>query len=80
VTAVDGRFRRGDCVSLLDASGVEFARGLAAYDADEAVRIAGKKSQQVGDILGYELGAALVHRDDLVLLDDEAPSPGEQVS
>lgn len=71
VTAVDGRFRRGDCISLLDARGNEFARGLANYGADEASRIAGKKSGQVDSILGYALGAELVHRDDLVLLDGE---------
>ncbi len=73
VTTVEGRFRSGDCISLLDASGKEFARGLAAYGAEEASRIAGKRSQQVGEILGYELGAELVHRNDLVLLDTDAP-------
>lgn len=71
VTAVEGRFRRGDCISLLDATGDEFARGLAAYGAEEATRIAGKRSQQVDEILGYALGAELVHRDDLVLLDTD---------
>ncbi len=72
VTQVEGRFRRGDCISLLDPTGHEFARGLAVYGAEEATQIAGKRSQQVGGILGYELGAALVHRDDLVLLDTDA--------
>lgn len=69
VTGVEGRFRRGDCISLADPSGHEFARGLAVYGAEDAARIAGKRSQQVHGILGYELGAELVHRNDLVLLD-----------
>ncbi|MDG2303037.1 MAG: glutamate 5-kinase [Candidatus Binatia bacterium] len=73
VTAVEGKFRRGDCISLVDAAGDEFARGLAVYGAEEASLIAGKRSQQVGGILGYELGAELVHRNDLVLLDGDAP-------
>lgn len=75
VTRVDGRFRRGDCVSLVNATGDEFARGLAAYGAEEAGRIAGKRSPQVISILGYALGAELVHRDDLVLLDAESAGP-----
>jgi len=70
VTAVDGRFRRGDSVSLHDPAGAEFARGLAAYDAEDAARIAGRRSQEIERILGYDEGAALVHRDDLVLVDD----------
>lgn len=72
VTRIDGRFRRGDCISLVDPEGSEFARGLAVYGAEDAARIAGKRSSEVSALLGYELGAALVHRDDLVLLDAEA--------
>jgi glutamate 5-kinase len=36
VTAVAGRFGRGDAVRVLDPAGAEIARGLVAYDADDA--------------------------------------------
>lgn len=67
VTAVSGTFARGDTVAVLGPDGREAARGLVAYDAADAVRIAGLKSADIADVLGYEARAAMVHRDDLVL-------------
>jgi len=67
VTAVDGRFERGDAVVLKDSRGVELGRGLSAYSGDEARRIAGHKSSEIEALLGYRGRDELVHRDDLVL-------------
>jgi glutamate 5-kinase len=36
-----GNFSRGDTVAILDPDGREIARGLVAYDAADAIRIAG---------------------------------------
>jgi glutamate 5-kinase len=68
VTAVDGPFGRGDAVSVLAADGREIARGLTAYPADEAVQIAGRRSSDIQEILGYSGRDEIIHRDDLVLL------------
>jgi glutamate 5-kinase len=68
VTAVEGAFERGDAVSVVAPDGRELARGLIAYPADEAVRIAGKRSNQIPEILGYSGRDEMIHRDDLVLL------------
>jgi glutamate 5-kinase len=68
VTVVEGAFERGDAVSVITADGRELARGLIAYPADEAVRIAGKRSSEIPEILGYSGGDEMIHRDDLVLL------------
>lgn len=68
VTAVDGQFERGDAVSVLAADGREIARGLIAYPADEAARIAGRRSGEILEILGYNGRDEIIHRDDLVLL------------
>jgi glutamate 5-kinase len=67
VTRVSGRFERGDAVSVL-AAGQEIARGLAAYSAAEAARIAGRRSSEIEALLGYRGREELIHRDDLVLL------------
>lgn len=67
VRSVSGAFYRGDPVAVVDPSGREIARGLAGYDADEASRIAGRKSSEIEAILGYSGRAAMVHRDDMVL-------------
>ncbi len=67
VTAVEGRFERGDPVRVLDAAGRELARGLSAYSSADAMRIAGHKSRDIEKLLGYRGREELVHRDDLVL-------------
>ena len=48
-------------------SGREIARGLAAYGAGDAERIAGKRSLEIEAILGYRGRDEMIHRDDLAL-------------
>ncbi len=67
VTAVRGRFERGDAVRVLDAAGRELARGLVAYSSVDAERIRGRKSAEIESILGFRGRAEIVHRDDLVV-------------
>jgi glutamate 5-kinase len=67
VRAVTGEFSRGDTIAVMSLAGVEIARGLAGYDAQEARQIAGKKSIEISAILGYAGRSAMVHRDDLVM-------------
>jgi len=67
VRRVEGVFSRGDTVAIVDSAGREIGRGLVAYDAADAVKIAGLKTGDIAGILGYEARAAMVHRDDLVL-------------
>ncbi|HEY3698648.1 MAG TPA: glutamate 5-kinase [Spongiibacteraceae bacterium] len=68
VTAVTGRFNRGDLVSCVDASGAEIARGLVNYAHDDAVKIIGQSSERIEAILGYQGEKELIHRDNLVVL------------
>jgi glutamate 5-kinase len=68
VRGVEGSFHRGDPVSVRDAEGRELARGLSAYDAEDASRIAGHRSEEIEAILGWRGRDEVVHRDDLVLL------------
>jgi len=68
VTAITGAFKKGDAVSVTNSKGAELARGLMAYDADEALKIIGLKSDNISTILGYDNGAALIHRDNLVMV------------
>jgi glutamate 5-kinase len=67
VTAVEGRFERGDVVDIVH-EGRPIARGLSEYGADEALSILGAKTDAQAGILGYAPRSALVHRDHLVLL------------
>jgi len=67
VTSVDGEFRRGDVVDVKDRLGRLLARGLVAYAADDARRIAGRKSAEIEHLLGFRGRDEMVHRDDLVV-------------
>ncbi len=68
VRTVEGRFERGDPVSVRNEAGQELARGLVAYDAADASRIAGHRSEELEAILGWRGRDEIIHRDDLVLL------------
>jgi glutamate 5-kinase len=67
VQSVTGAFVRGDMVICTDGSGREVARGLVNYSADEARKIIGQASDRIGELLGYQGDAELIHRDNLVL-------------
>ncbi len=67
VRAVEGRFGRGDAVAVRDLTGHELARGLSRYDAAEAERILGRKSDAIEAVLGFTAGP-IIHADDLALL------------
>ena len=67
VVAVEGRFQRGDPVAVKDRAGTVIGRGLTAYSAEDARRIAGHKSIEIGSLLGYRGRDEMIHRDDLVV-------------
>jgi len=67
-TGVSGSFRRGDVIEVHGPDGDTVARGLAEYDAGDAGRIVGQRSDRLAAILGYAPRSALVHRDHMVVL------------
>jgi glutamate 5-kinase len=67
VTEVRGSFEKGDAVRILSPDGAELARGLVRYDAGEAQRIKGQRSDAMATTLGYAASPELVHADDLAL-------------
>ncbi len=71
VVSVSGDFRRGDVVSVLDANGAEFGRGLAEYSSEEAALIAGCQSEQIEKRLGYRGRAVMLHHDELVVFSND---------
>lgn len=71
VVEVVGSFRRGDVISLVDSSSKELGRGLAEYSSEEAQRLAGCRSEKIEERLGYRGRSVMIHRDELVLFDNE---------
>jgi glutamate 5-kinase len=70
VRRIDGLFSRGDAVAIRDLAGQEVGRGLVAYDAADALRIAGRSSRDIEAILGFAGRAEMIHRDDMALAGD----------
>jgi glutamate 5-kinase len=68
VTEVDGEFERGDIVSVLDAKGGKIASGISNYSSVDIAKIKGLRSDKILRALGYEYGAEVVHKNNLVLL------------
>ena len=68
VKAVHGSFVRGETITCVDENGVEIARGLVNYSAEEADKIAGQASDKIESILGYVDEAELIHRDNMALV------------
>lgn len=64
VTAVHGRFDRGDVVDVVDDDGVVFARGRVAVESRELAPVVGRQTRDLPEGMAHEV----VHRDDLVLL------------
>ena len=71
VTAVSGEFHRGDVIILKDSSGAEIGRGLAEYSNAEVSQLVGCQSGQIEERLGYRGRSVVVHRDELVLLNND---------
>ena len=64
VTNVEGRFVKGDAVLVRGSDGRELAKGLVRYDAEDAARIKGLRSDAIEAALGYVAGP-MIHADDL---------------
>jgi glutamate 5-kinase len=67
VIDVTGDFARGDTVNILGPNGHKVGRGLVEYDSGDASKIVGLKTSQIEKLLGSNIRATMVHRDDLVL-------------
>jgi glutamate 5-kinase len=67
VKSVSGQFERGDAVLVKAEDGRELARGLIAYNSEDAKRLIGRRTVDIEAILGYRGRDEMIHRDDLAL-------------
>ncbi len=63
-----GNFERGDLIDLIDSNNVVIARGLTRFSNTEINKIKGAHSKNIAQLLSYDAGSEVLHRDDLVLL------------
>ncbi|MDF7681871.1 glutamate 5-kinase [Enterobacteriaceae bacterium ESL0689] len=67
IKTVVGNFSRGEVIRIRSHEGQDIAHGVSRYNSDALRIIAGKHSQQINTILGYEYGPVAVHRDDMII-------------
>jgi glutamate 5-kinase len=67
VVKLEGSFKKGDVVSLRDAAGQEFARGLSNYGQSDLEKIKGLKTEKIAAALGHCPYDEVIHRDNLAL-------------
>lgn len=68
VTTIKGSFKKGDVVALRDPEGVELARGLTNYSAQDLLRICGLRTDQIKETFDPVPYEEVIHRDNLVIV------------
>jgi glutamate 5-kinase len=68
VVRVEGEFQRGDVVRIVTLAGHDLASGAVNYAAADIEKVRGQRSDRIAELLGYEYGDEIVHRNNLVLL------------
>lgn len=68
VTRVEGNFRAGSAVKVVDPAGCEIARGLTNYSSEDTDRIRGMRSNGIQATLGRKDFDEIIHRSNMVVL------------
>lgn len=68
VVTVKGPFDRGDSVNILGPEGRTIGCGVANYSSADLERIKGCRSAEITQILGYNFGDEVFHRNNVVML------------
>ena len=68
IIEVEGIFQQGDIVDICDSLGVRLGSGITNYASTEIQAIKGAHSENITDLLGYDSGSEVVHRNNLVIL------------
>ncbi len=69
IKATSGFYQYGDTVFVKDTEGNEIAVGLSNYSSEDVLKIAGKKTSEIENILGKENKySSVIHIDNMVLL------------
>jgi glutamate 5-kinase len=67
IERVEGKCRRGDIVNIYDSHDIHIGCGISNYNSTDIERIKGTHSGHIAEILGYDYGSEVVHRNNLVM-------------
>ncbi len=75
IKEVEKEFHRGDIIEVLDLQGNRIACGICNYGSSDITIIKGAHSEEIMSLLGYEYGAEVIHRNNLVMLSPVVKKP-----
>ncbi len=67
IREVEGKFSRGDVVTICDQQGTIIGCGIVNYGAEAVKAITGLHSDKITEKLGYDYGDEVVHRNNLAV-------------
>lgn len=67
VKHIEGKCRRGDIINIYDLWGMRLGCGITNYSSADIEVIKGLHSKKIATLLGYDYGAEVVHRNNLVI-------------
>ncbi len=73
IKSAEGKFGRGDIVEIYDTEGMQIGCGITNYSAGDIAVIKGAQSSKISSLLNFDYGPEVVHRNNLALLEREAP-------
>lgn len=68
IVGVEGEFERGDVVDIFDSKDSQIGCGIPNYSSKDITVIKGAHSEAISGLLGYEYGAEVIHRNNMVLV------------
>jgi len=78
IVRAEGTFERGDIIAIAGPDGEVFAWGLANYSSADVIAIRGRRSTEVGTVLGHEYGPEVVHRNNMALVEPPGAPRGKE--
>lgn len=78
IHAVEGKYERGEIVAIYDKEGNHLGCGIANYSSRDTSAIKGTRSGKIAELLGFDYGPEVVHRNNLALLESEDTSEHRQ--
>ncbi len=71
IIKVEGNFKEGDVIDILDRNLNLIGKGITYYSSDDLDKIKQSDSQKIKEILGYKFSDEAIHRNNLVVIDKE---------
>ncbi len=67
IKSVEGKCQRGDIVNIYNSQGTRIGCGISNYSSADIEIIKGVHSGKIAELLGYDYGSEIVHRNNLVI-------------